>query len=59
MKTIINKNSKRQYHGHQQWYWINAELKYRGCWKNGVILGYQEWHNPIGQVCKCVQFHIR
>jgi hypothetical protein len=55
MESIENKNDNFQWHGYQQWYWTKGKLHYRGCWKNGVRLGYMEWHN---NVCKSVKFYI-
>lgn len=52
-KDIINKNSRSQYHGYQQWYGYN-ELIYRGTYKNNNMIGYQEWHNTYQ-----TRYHIR
>ena len=43
MKTIINRNSKGEYHGYQEWYY-HQKLGYRGKWKNGLEIGYEESH---------------
>ena len=42
IKNIATKNSKGQYHGYQQWYWLDGKINYRGNRKNGEFIGYQE-----------------
>ena len=45
MKDIEPKNSKDQYHGYQEWYQeYSYALWYRGKWKNGLAIGYEEFH---------------
>lgn len=43
MKDIINYNSKYQHHGYQEWY-NHGEMIHRGNWKNGITIGYSEFH---------------
>ena len=42
-KNIYNYNSKKQLHGYQEKYWNNI-LRFRGNYKNGLRIGYLEWH---------------
>jgi hypothetical protein len=44
MKNIINRNSKDQYHGQQEWYNSKGELELRGTYKKSEEIGYEEWH---------------
>jgi hypothetical protein len=47
MKDIINKNSKDQHHGYQEWYGYNKVINkviYRGNYKNNERIGYAEYH---------------
>ena len=56
-KEIENKNNKYQLHGYQEWYWTsNGKLRFRGCWKNGLKIGYMECHN---RNWKYTSFNIR
>jgi hypothetical protein len=43
MKDIRNYNSKEQSHGYQEIYLYNDKLYYRGNWKNGKCIGYEEY----------------
>jgi len=43
MKDIENFNSKGEFHGYQEVYWLRFRW-YRGFKKNGKQIGYQEWH---------------
>ena len=53
MKTdIINTNSKGQYHGYHEWYLSNDYVVFRAMYKNGLKIGYVEWHlNSIKLTC--------
>ncbi len=44
MKDIINKNSKGQHHGYQEWY-SGGKLFYKGFYNNGVDVDYEEFYN--------------
>jgi hypothetical protein len=44
MKNIINRNSKGEYHGYQEWYWKDNTLRNRGNCNNGKLIGYSEYH---------------
>lgn len=52
-EDITNVNYKEQYHGYQEWYYVD-ELYYRGKWKNGLEIGYEESHGY-----KLTLFYIR
>jgi hypothetical protein len=59
---IDNFNPKGQRHGYQEWC-NDSKVWYRGIYKNGFDVGYQE-HNPygnygIGEYGTIVQFYIR
>jgi hypothetical protein len=45
-KKIININNKGEYHGYQEWYFYN-KLFYKGNFKNGKEIGYEETHYLI------------
>jgi hypothetical protein len=45
MKQIINRNSKKQLHGYQEYYYNNITLHNRGNMKNGDDIGYEEYHS--------------
>jgi hypothetical protein len=55
-KEIETLNKKYQWHGYQEWYWINNGIRFRGCNKNGKRIGYMEWHNSNWNFTK---FYIR
>ncbi len=55
-KDIINKNSKGQMHGYQEWYW-DGKLSLRGNAKNGKMGGYREWHGYNGKIYS-LKFYI-
>ena len=40
-EDITNVNYKEQYHGYQEWYYVD-ELYYRGKYKNGKLVDYSE-----------------
>ena len=42
MKDIKTKNNNGNAHGYQEWYFI--DFWFRGCYKNGEPIGYQENH---------------
>jgi hypothetical protein len=44
MKNITNRNNKGQRHGYQEWYWNDGDLWYRGSYKNGRLIRYEEYH---------------
>ena len=45
MKSIINKNSKGQKHGYQEWYPNTSnKITYRANYKNSRVIGYSELH---------------
>lgn len=46
MKDIRNYNSKRKYHGYQEWYFY-GNIFHRGNWKNDDEIGYIEWHGNM------------
>jgi hypothetical protein len=46
MKNIINKNTKDEYHGYQEWYYKYG-LGCRKNTKNGFTIGYSERHKKI------------
>ena len=55
MKTDIrNTNSKGQSHGYQEWYLIYDYVVFRGMYKNGLKIGYIEWHRS-----QLTDFYIR
>jgi len=43
-KDIITKNSNGEYHGYQEYYILLNNLRVRCMAKNGVPVGYTEWH---------------
>jgi hypothetical protein len=53
-KDIRNTNSKRQYHGYHEWYLIYDYAIFRGMYKNGLKVGYLEWHRT-----RLTDFYIR
>lgn len=61
-KEIEPKNSKDKFHGYQEWYWDKdcTLLWYRGKYKNGFEIGYEEYHSD-GDICGCIEvsFSIR
>ncbi len=61
-KETEPKNSKGGFHGYQEWYWDTdcKFLWYRGKWKNGLEIGYEEYHGD-GKDFKHTEvvFHIR
>lgn len=61
-KEIEPKNSKDQFHGYQEWYWDTdcTLLWYRGKWKNGFEIGYEEYHSDE-DIYNCIEvsFSIR
>ena len=45
MKTDIrNRNSKGKLHGYQEGYLSNDYVAFRAMCKNGLKIGYAEWH---------------
>jgi hypothetical protein len=54
MKNIINRNSKGEYHGYQEWYWKDNTLVVRLNYKNGNEIGYEELH-----VLKKTRYYIK
>lgn len=50
---INNKNAKGQSHGYQEWYECNT-LYYRTNYKNGLEIGYSEYH-----FYETTRYHIR
>ena len=46
-KEIEPKNSKDEFHGYQEWYWDKdcTLLWYRGKYRNGIEIGYEECHS--------------
>ena len=47
-KDIMPINNKGKSHGYQQWYHnTDNSLKIRVVYKNGVEIGYEEWHNLL------------
>jgi antitoxin component YwqK of YwqJK toxin-antitoxin module len=43
-KQIRNYNDKRKLHGYQEWYYHAGKLSLKGNIRNGVLIGYIEWH---------------
>ena len=54
MSNIRNKNSKGQYHGYQQGFWVDNKIAHRYNKRNDVIIGYTEWH-----AIKETEYYIR
>jgi hypothetical protein len=56
MKTqeIRNYNQKNQFHGYQEWCYEDGNIRFRCIYKNGLEVGYEEWHNN-----QQTNFHIR
>ena len=54
-KDIITKNSNGEYHGYQEYYIVLNNLRVRCMAKNGLPVGYTEWHG----YGKATRFHIR
>ena len=53
-EDMTNYNSKGQFHGYQERYHYDNKLMVRGNSKNGLDVGYQEWHNV-----KETEYYIR
>jgi hypothetical protein len=51
--SIENKNTIGEYHGYQEWYWMDNTLFFRGNGKNGQSIGYCENHSD-----KTIRYHI-
>lgn len=48
IRTVLsmNRNSKGQYHGYQEWYSNSlTKVLYRGNFKNDIRIGYVEYHS--------------
>lgn len=43
-KDIIHFNNDGQMHGYQEWYSESDKIMLRGNSKNGLDIGYLEWH---------------
>jgi hypothetical protein len=56
-KDIKNYNSKKQYHGYQEWYY-KGNLFIRGIYKNNIQTNYRERHNRQRQVDNQTVFYI-
>ena len=54
MKTLEPKNIKGDHHGYQEWYSYKMGITLRCVAKNGLEVGYNEWHAH-----KETRFHIR
>lgn len=48
-----------EHHGYQQW--VHVDIWFRGCYKHGLEIGYQEWTKSsfIGDSKTIVEFYIR
>ena len=55
MKEIAQLNTKGEFNGYQEWYTTFDGMWYRGQYKNGVKIGYLEYHRFFKQT----RFHIR
>jgi hypothetical protein len=56
-KSIYNYNTKGKNHGYQEMYWTTTnQLRFRGCHKHGMRIGYMEWHN---RNWNCTKVYIR
>jgi hypothetical protein len=53
-QNIAPKNDKGEFHGYHEWYNIDGRLSFRCIYKNGLEVGYSEWHNT-----KKTLFYIR
>ena len=53
IKEIKQFNNKGQYHGYQQWYWLD-KLELRVKYNHGFEIGYEEWH-----IYKQTKYYIR
>jgi hypothetical protein len=55
MKTDIrNYNSKGEWHGYHEWYLSSDYIVFRTMYKNGLKVGYVEWHRS-----QLTDFYIR
>ncbi len=52
MKEIINKNSKGQWHGYQEWY-TRGKLCFKGFYNNNIKVDYEEFYYYSGKLEKC------
>ena len=57
-KDIRPVNSKGLYHGYQEWYYMNGNVKLRCMCKNGLVCGYFEWHSTEYRSIKRTIFKI-
>lgn len=53
-KDIRPKDSKGELHGYHEWYYINGNPYFRGFYKHGLEIGYEELH-----MSKTTRFNIR
>ena len=53
-KNIRPANSKGKWHGYQEWYYVDDTIMHRCNYKNGLRIGYEEWHMD-----KKTDYHIR
>ena len=44
-KDIIHRNNKGEWHGHQEWYWLD-ELSLIGNYRNNQPIGYVVLYTP-------------
>jgi hypothetical protein len=44
-KDIITRNNKGEWHGHQEWYWLD-ELSLIGNYRNNQPIGYVGLYTP-------------
>ena len=57
-KDIITRNSKELFHGYQEQYHKNGNVKVRCMCKNGLVCGYFEWHSTEYRSIKRTIFKI-
>ena len=43
-EDIEPKNDKGEWHGYQEWYYIDYTIMHRGIYKNGEPIYYHEYH---------------
>jgi hypothetical protein len=48
-KDIEPCNSKDEWHGYQEWYYVDNSIKIRVMFKNDQEIGYEEYHSTHGR----------